>query len=1100
MKMMKTLGVITALLMSLGGAYGAVKPVKPVGKPAPKPVKPSVVAPQKPSALFPASEDLRSGFIDKTGKVILSGFEEVGDFNEGLAPVGSNYLYGFIDVTGKLVIPMQHHGVVKFSEGLAAVYDGHGLWGYVDKTDTMVLKPQYHWANPFSEGLAAVQIDGKFGLIDKKGTVVVPPSYDSMGVMSEGLAAVKQGDKCGFIDKTGAVVITPQFDKVGPFSSGLAPALSEGQWGFIDKTGKWVIQPKYATAESFSEGLAVVGTPTREMLKNEQGRVFKIENYNILGYIDTTGKEVIPLIYRSAGSFTEGLAPVRNKDGFAFIDKTGKVALSSPFGQSTGSFHNGLARTEFGQRYGYINETGKMVIPEQFTEAQAFSEGLAAVEYSKYGPYGYIDASGRTVVKPQFTMALDFYKGLARVRGELNWGIIDKTGKVVLDQRFGEIGWITDKVIAVQPPFATAKPLWGFYDRSGQPILDCQFQSAVFLGDSQAVVKKDGKWGVVDAAGKLIVPNEYDDAGWLFSEGLLPVKKDGKFGFIDATGKPAIEPQYDAVGGFMPEKLCPVKVAGKWGFIDPANKMVITPQFDETVCFSEGLAAVQVGERWGFIDKTGSYVVKPQYDLASNFNCGLAAVQVGEKWGYVDKTGKLAIPAKFDRAPDFNNNLAQVRIGNQNSYINTTGKAVWSERQYPTEVKKGPAPSTATVQIDSDGVRVVRVKVAADQLMQKRTDWQEMLKTRMQAVSDLMEKTFKVKLVVTAVVPWTTPEFKEKDDPDVYGDVIYNKLVADVPMDDSEIVIGFTGQTSRSTTLAFTHTYFEHVIVYDPDNGAAEVEPRIVRTIAHEICHDFGAFHVKPESSIMNAILLNGDEQTTFDEDTIHQVDLMHDYDFAKGMDSLTEDKIKQAEAIYAVGHAPDVPFPVAKSHMYRGITRVENGDIAGGIQDYREAIRLDGVWLDFAHVYYLGKILLGDGQTVLGIETLRMCPPLKTDPEEAGMYHNYLATDLADQMGKDADFLTCREQARPKLGDIYQRYMLTRISPDEVISEYRAAIQARPKEASYQSKLGAVLLDCGRLDEALAAFQEAAKLEPENTYYQSQVETVKTQMGEQGK
>jgi hypothetical protein len=1089
MRTTRIVSLLAAIALAFAGAaFGAPRPA-----PRQTPVARQPPAIQKASALFPACDDFRWGYIDKTGKVVSSGYEEASDFSEGLAPVKKDGRYGYVDAAGKMVIPARYDDAGRFSDGLAAVRVGD-LCGYVDKTGNSVIKPQYTWATWFSGGLAVVKIDGKFGAIDRTGAITIQPGFQDMGYMSEEFIAVEQDGKWGFAGKTGTVVISPQFDRVDKFSNGLAPAWSGNKCGFIDTTGKWVIEPKYREALPFSEGLAAVAVEKQDMVRDANGRVVSMKRYNLWGYIDITGKEVIPLELMNVGSFSEGMASGWKDGQFVFIDKTGKIALAPIYNSKTGGFHNGLARTQIGARCGYINEAGAMVIPQLYAGGCPFYEGLAAVQPLADGAWGFIDTAGHMAIKPQFGAVLGFQKGLARVRVDWKWGIIDKTGKVVLEPKFDNIGRYTDKVLA-----ANMRDNWGFFDWTGQVVVEPQFASASFLGDGQTIVIRDGKYGVVDTAGKMVVPTQYNDAGWLFSNGLLPVSKDGKWGFIDATGKMVIEPQYDSTGGFTPDGLCAVKVGEKWGFIDPTGEMAISAQYDAAVCFSEGLAAVKAGDRWGFTDKTGKAVIKPQYALAGSFSGGLASVQIGEKWGYVDKTGKLVIPVKYDKALDFDNGLAQIRLGNQTGYVNATGKAVWMSRLYTTASVTTPPPAKSRVAFDSDGMRVLKVKVAADQVLRQTDGWQSILEKRMQAVSDIMEKDFKIRIAVTSIVPWTTPEFKDSDDPDEYGYTIYDALGEQVPLDDAEIEIGFTGRDSRSTTLAFTHVYYDRVIVYDPYKGAEETEARIPRTIAHEICHDFGAFHVPEETSIMNAILYEGDQQTTFDGATTHQVDLMRDYDFGKGIDSLSADKIKQAAAIYAGGHAPHVPFPVAKAYMFRGVRRPKD-DIAGAIRDYRQAIETDGQEPDLAHVYRLGRTLLNDGQTVLGIETLRKCRSLKTDPEDAGMYHNFLADSFANQLKSDVDFISCQQAARPRLGEILQRYILTRMSPDEVISEYKEAIAAKPQEANYHSKLAETLVTCGRLDEAVAEYEKAVALESSNSYFYIRLGLLKAQAAQSHK
>ena len=80
-------------------------------------------------------------------------------------------------------------------------------------------------------------------------------------------------------------------------------------WGFIDKTGKVVIPCQWKYGDTFSEGLAKV--------TDVDGKC---------GFIDKTGKVVIPCLWEDAWSFSEGLAQVKDADGqWWIIDKTGKV-------------------------------------------------------------------------------------------------------------------------------------------------------------------------------------------------------------------------------------------------------------------------------------------------------------------------------------------------------------------------------------------------------------------------------------------------------------------------------------------------------------------------------------------------------------------------------------------------------------------------------------------------------------------------------------------------------------------------------------------------------------------------------------------------------
>src|SRR2546430_7320576 len=78
-----------------------------------------------PEGLFLVQKDGKSGFIDRTGKVVIPiQFDSAGNFYEGLALVTMNGQKAFIDATGRVVFKAAYDIINNFSEGLAAVNIG----------------------------------------------------------------------------------------------------------------------------------------------------------------------------------------------------------------------------------------------------------------------------------------------------------------------------------------------------------------------------------------------------------------------------------------------------------------------------------------------------------------------------------------------------------------------------------------------------------------------------------------------------------------------------------------------------------------------------------------------------------------------------------------------------------------------------------------------------------------------------------------------------------------------------------------------------------------------------------------------------------------
>jgi len=347
------------------------------------------------SDLFVVIVNDKRGFIDRTGRIIIEPkWSGANAFSEGRAVVAVNsprYKEGYIDNTGKLVIPAIFDQASDFEDGLALVGIGefglHGggdhKFGFIDRNGNWVVKPTYQTMYGFSDGLAAAKNDEKkWGFIDRSGKVIIPFQFESGSFFSEGLAPMfaKEANRYGYIDVSGKWAIEPQFTHAFEFVDGVAIVKRGGvltnpypggativrgdedddkQFLIIDKTGRTVFEFKkdVRTVKGFSEGLAAV-------------EVNQVKGPPLTGFVDRTGKFVLPPKYSFVDNFKDGLAQFLLDGKWTFMDKTGKVLFSTGYQVSYG-FSRGLAFMYklgpggFGdiknEKYGYIDKTGKVI-------------------------------------------------------------------------------------------------------------------------------------------------------------------------------------------------------------------------------------------------------------------------------------------------------------------------------------------------------------------------------------------------------------------------------------------------------------------------------------------------------------------------------------------------------------------------------------------------------------------------------------------------------------------------------------------------------------------------------------------------------------------
>ena len=368
------------------------------------------------------------------------------------------------------------------------------------------------------------------------------------------------------------------YDYINHFYEGLAYVEKDGKYGFIDKTGKEIIPCIYDYVSYFNEGLS------------------KVKKDGKYGFIDKTGKVVIPCIYDDDVSFFDEEFLCKEKDGkYGLIDKTGKVVIPCIYDGISG-FHEGITMVEKDEKWGFIDKTGKVVIPCIYDGISGFHEGLASVEID--GKYGFFDKTGKVVIPCIYDNSSGFVEGLASVKKDEKWGFIDKTGKVVIPCIYDNSSGFVEGLASVE-----IDGKYGFIDKTGKNVTPCIYDYFSEFHEGLAKVKKDGKIGVIDKTGKEIIPCIYDELSD-FHEGIASVKKDEKHGFIDKTGKEII-PCISNYAFYFYEGLASVEKDGKYGFIDKTGKVVIPCIYDYVSEFHEGLAQVKKDGMFGFVDKKG---------------------------------------------------------------------------------------------------------------------------------------------------------------------------------------------------------------------------------------------------------------------------------------------------------------------------------------------------------------------------------------------------------------------------------------------------------------------------------------------------------------
>lgn len=315
-------------------------------------------------------------------------------------------------------------------------------------------------------------------------------------------------------------------------------------------------KPKYRMAKEFHEGLAIVVT-----------------HENKYGFINKTGKEIIPCQFHSAESFNEGLAPVQNESGlWGYIDQEGKLVIRYQYRYAS-RFRNGLASIENDEgKYGYIDKKGTEMIPCQFKDARSFEDGYGIIQDDN-NMYHYIDRESN--LSDPYDECLNFDSGSAVVKQNEKHYLIGKDFQIKKE--------LPDTIAIVYHSscgmrmFLERKGNYGYMDHEGNStILTYEFGNP--FSDDVAVSILGGTWGILNK-GKSFFPiakaDQYKKIGDFF-EGFACTNQDARYGYIDKKGRELKSCQYLRPGRFSEGLACVTTEGWNISYIDKKGNTKFT--------------------------------------------------------------------------------------------------------------------------------------------------------------------------------------------------------------------------------------------------------------------------------------------------------------------------------------------------------------------------------------------------------------------------------------------------------------------------------------------------------------------------------------------
>jgi hypothetical protein len=542
------------------------------------------------------------GFVDDEGReVVKPQYRIVDDYQFGFAQVDVDGKSGLIDRDGKMVIEPKYGFIRAIAPDRFAVSERRELGGMIGGEDFSNTRVAFTPSGGmsvtglffgFAESIATEIIDmsgrriepveprapkfdkddlsirwekreSLWGLARADGSWLIEPKFQQVGSLNDGLALVVLNGKFGFVDLKGNFVIEPVFDRVTPFARGVGrtSAVQGDIVGVIDKAGAWVFRTNYQhiyLATVFGKDHA-----------SEPAFGWHFKNAERWGLLDLDGRVVLDADFEAVQRCGDGrLVAYRNKEWLSF--KADGSPLQPPDGRLVDALCGGAPPyiLKVGDKFGLVDGNSSLVTSVQFDALT--SAGLGIKNAKIDGKWGRIGSDGRWLLEPRF----DYLSGgadmfVASLDGKR--GFMQSDGTWLIEPKF-DAAKRRDRDTA----FVTVSGATGVLRLKDQswavpprPGVMCDINHAIMS-------QSDGKRVILSQTGESWIDIGAERVGANLDLGLLTFLRDGKWGLVDTVGGVVVEPRYDEPVYFMPSLrgIAWTKHDGNWCAIDRRGRPV----------------------------------------------------------------------------------------------------------------------------------------------------------------------------------------------------------------------------------------------------------------------------------------------------------------------------------------------------------------------------------------------------------------------------------------------------------------------------------------------------------------------------------------------
>ena len=489
-------------------------------------------------------------------------------------------LYGVIDKEGNVVIEPKYASIdipnptkavfIKSDDGknyLAIDDKGNQLFTDYDSVEAISIN-SITSNIPYEKTVLKYKLGGLYGLIDFDGKKITENIYNSITNIDykEGNLKVEQNGSYGVINIKGTTILEPVYDSImadGYYNEEtkyedagfiLRIVTDDGyRFGYADRTGKIILDTLYNEVSRLTEvkgddvylitstnGRYGLYKNNKEILANEYTDISFDPNNNLLivqkdqaqGVVDLEGNNIVPIDYDSIIIGGKYIDAQKGEETVVF-DSNGNNLNTDII--SYNQVNDLSIVIDKNNNYNIVDSSGNKKLKENYTYIEYFNNNYFIV--TKDSKTGIIDGNGNVVINLDYDaiQAIDGTDALQAIKtNENKTDIIDSNMKI--HEGIAKANVLKKENFIKVYSETEVK----YYDFSGNEVT----YKSLYPNNTLYASESNGKWGLVDKSGKVVVNYDYD----MVTEqngNVFGVKKDGVWQVIDTNGELVSDNKYN---------------------------------------------------------------------------------------------------------------------------------------------------------------------------------------------------------------------------------------------------------------------------------------------------------------------------------------------------------------------------------------------------------------------------------------------------------------------------------------------------------------------------------------------------------------------------